>query len=614
MKKIKQYIDFLKENKGAGKMMIFYSDAFRDILTRISTFGTYNQSEVARFLLAAEESNQALDTFSLIDKTDKNDMISYAQSSRLQREYGIPAEELPQYKVGADDKFWKQGRTPQYGIGRWVRHVYSDVHGSQIENSELEAFVNAYKSTYDIMAKGLSGFELVKGEDIRKWYLDSNYEEVSGQLGNSCMRYRKCQPYLDIYVENPEVCQLLVLKGDNPDKIIGRALIWTLSDGNRFMDRIYTIKDSDKIRFENWARENGLFRDFRHTSGIVKVKPGTYDYYPYMDSFEYYIPESGKLSDAHSPAALTLKNTDGTGGEQGVWSDYHNEYIDEEDARWCEDVDTYVHYDSAVWLDYKDCYVSDNADTVYSEHEDGTFYRSDTRYSECMDDYLCPEQTSVVWFKTADGDADCCAEERREFYVEADGERLAREGNIYDPYEKKWVAVSSEEGQALKSRLSEELSYESADSLQRSLRQDLLDLAPPSDFMKDAQVNLRWINRSLFDGFDNENIKLLLPGIWAWILGDKRLKEGIKKIFTTYQRLAYDRLLEDAHSIAKEMEKKPFCGDYPNFAEKSKEVYDAFAGARSYSRRNFLENVRCLDLSELPDLVYKKILLLEMVS
>jgi hypothetical protein len=43
---------------------------------------------------------------------------------------------------------------------------------------------------------------------------------------------------------------------------------------------------------------------------------------------------------------IQLKETDGnyTGSGNGVWSDYHAEYIDEDDARWCDDIDDYDHF------------------------------------------------------------------------------------------------------------------------------------------------------------------------------------------------------------------------------------------------------------------------------
>ena len=84
--------------------------------------------------------------------------------------------------------------------------------GKSITSQEVEKFVNSYKTRFKMMIDMESLFEFVKGEDIRKWYLEDNYQLIRGQLGNSCMRYNKCQSYLDIYTKNPDVCQLLILK------------------------------------------------------------------------------------------------------------------------------------------------------------------------------------------------------------------------------------------------------------------------------------------------------------------------------------------------------------------------------------------------------------------
>lgn len=427
---MKRYDEFIKEAKTQGKMMIFYSNEFREILLNIVKYQKDNQT--ARFLLAAEESNQALDTYTLIDKTDKNDMISYVQTSRLQREYNLNPDDMELYKVTNTDKFWKQGRTPYYSIGRWVRHIYADVHGSPIENTQLENFVNAYKFTYDNIEEPLNGFELVKGEDIRKWYLEDNYQEVKGQLGNSCMRYAKCQKYLDIYVENTEVCELLILKGSDPEKIIGRALIWTLKDGSKYMDRIYTMNDSDILKFEKYAKEKDYdYKSTNNKSKSVNIKSNKYEYYPYMDTFFIYDSENGILysHSSENNETLSLRNTDGTAtyNTERVWSSYEGEYIDDEDARYCEDINGYAHYDNTIYLEYADCYVTTEADVVWSEYEENYYYREDTVRSKCMDDNLVKDSTNTIHFKTNErGDTDYCSIRKSEFYTEVDGEYYSK--------------------------------------------------------------------------------------------------------------------------------------------------------------------------------------------
>ena len=92
--KLFNYFDFLFEGaespREIAKMKIYYSDRFRDLLTKIaSNKSTDNETPrmIAEFLLTGEDSNQALDIYTLIDATDKNDKISFVQVNRILRKY-----------------------------------------------------------------------------------------------------------------------------------------------------------------------------------------------------------------------------------------------------------------------------------------------------------------------------------------------------------------------------------------------------------------------------------------------------------------------------------------------------------------------------------------------
>lgn len=493
--RLDRYQEFILESD--GKMMIFYSEAFRSLLTYMATGSKAGEPEgvMARKLLNSENREEFLDNYTLIDKTGKNDMISYVQTSRFYREHPDLKDELPKMRrhnqTISGSKFWTSGRTPEYGIGRWARRVYKDVLDEPVKDSEIEAFVNYYKSTYDGVYKGAEAFELVKGEDIRKWYHVDRYEEENGQLGNSCMRYKRCQPYLDIYVQNPDVCQLLILKSDkDPEKIVGRALVWTLHDGpgvagRKFMDRIYTIKDSDRLRFLEYAKENEFLTAASHTYKI-QLKPDTeYSYYPYMDTFYSYDKRTGILSqDLSSSAAVELRNTDGTSSddEGRVWSEFHGEYIDEEDARWCSDIDGYAHYEDSIWLEYIDEYVTTNADTVFSEWDERSYYSDDTVYSECMEDSLWKEIDLIRFQTNEEGDTDWCPEETDRYYIEVDGRYYSRKDYVKDPYtgEYGW------KGEALKNSLVEEFGDLDKNTLGEMIKQELIK----ADLSKEAKEYL----------------------------------------------------------------------------------------------------------------------------
>jgi len=136
--------------------------------------------------------------------------------------------------------------------------------------------------------------------------------------------------YFSIYVSNPDVCNLVIFKSpDDNDKIIGRSLLWKLKDGKMFMDRIYTINDSDVELFRQFSRENGWYHKENNTNGgettaigpdgesyeldvTVMIKKGEYDNYPYLDTLKYYYPSTGTLSTDNNGDCYELESTSGS--------------------------------------------------------------------------------------------------------------------------------------------------------------------------------------------------------------------------------------------------------------------------------------------------------------
>lgn len=211
---------------------------------------------------------------------------------------------------------WSKGRQEIF-VGRGIRALLTSA-GVQFLDKDLEEFVNLYKATVDKMNDRFQYFESVKEQEIAHWYHYSSYEERHGSLGSSCMSNVKSN-YFDIYMSNPDVCELVILKSQDDDSlIVGRALLWTLRDGKKFMDRIYTIKDSDVQLFRDWAKENGWYTKQYNSSSdsgranapdgtqvdlgtlIVDIKKGEYEAYPYLDTLKYFKPENGTLSNVRT--------------------------------------------------------------------------------------------------------------------------------------------------------------------------------------------------------------------------------------------------------------------------------------------------------------------------
>jgi hypothetical protein len=239
--------------------------------------------------------------------------------------------------------------------GRGVKALLSK-SDFKFTDVDIEQFVNKYKSAYDTMNDIFRKFELVSGEDIAYWYSYLKYQEQKGTLGTSCMRAVNSN-YFDIYVNNPDKCSLLILKGDDESKIKGRALIWKLDSPQvTFMDRIYTNNDSDIELFKQYAYIQGWYHKEHQNSSndytlvgkegskrdghlSVKLKNannGDYDRYPYLDTLKYFSTSSGKI---------TTEQMKG-----------HSDYITLEDTggRWSEDQCDHCGGDGRV-----DCYECD---------------------------------------------------------------------------------------------------------------------------------------------------------------------------------------------------------------------------------------------------------------
>ncbi len=207
----------------------FYSNRLRDIFTNISN---KNKISVFNSVLHAEGSSRALDDITLFDIGDDENTITFIQVNRLKKmkddngDSEISTSEWTRRKwlstsSSLNFRGWTDQRT-SITLGRFLTRIFRTIDVN-CSDKDKETWINTYKSEYKLRQNPEDRFELVCGDDIKKWYSESAYQYDKGQLSNSCMRYDQCQSYFDIYTKNPEVCQLLILHDDNQEKIIGRA-------------------------------------------------------------------------------------------------------------------------------------------------------------------------------------------------------------------------------------------------------------------------------------------------------------------------------------------------------------------------------------------------------
>ena len=237
--------------------------------------------------------------------TETNDMVSYITDKKLKKLHSKDTDGLSYKgfikKIKADKTVWNNENRTKIKIGRFVNKL-ANLLDSDFDDEELEEFVNAFKG-FNALNRNNSNFQIIKGEDIRKYYLHTSYQKMHGHLSESCMRFKKCQEFFDIYVENPKICKLLILKGEG-EKILGRALIWKTTQGFNYLDRVYATCDSDIVLFNEYARiklncKHSYESVFKFGGDFIEmsITPAKTEFnkYPYMDSFKFFYKDEGVL-------------------------------------------------------------------------------------------------------------------------------------------------------------------------------------------------------------------------------------------------------------------------------------------------------------------------------
>lgn len=245
---------------------------------------------------------------------------------------------------------------------------------------------------------------LVSGDDIRTFYHHINQNAEIRPLDNSCMKHNRCQPYLDIYVNSPNVQLLVAL---NKDEVVqGRALIFndvTDDYDNKYtvMERIYT-DDKYISAFKEYAKENGWLYKSRQTYDrepfvapngsqihqrlTLTLNNATNNLYPYMDSFKYTEDlHSDTITLNTSDGHLSLTNTDGSVSGQDTVLDYYGNEIERDTACWSSFTDNYYHEHDCNWSDHHETYIP---------YDDSVYIESQSDYRHCDDDDIVHDEST----------------------------------------------------------------------------------------------------------------------------------------------------------------------------------------------------------------------------
>ena len=131
----------------------------------------------------------------------------------------------------------------------------------------------------------------MSGEDIRYWYDYRNYYGGVGSLNRSCMR--NSMDRLNIYCENEDKINMLIMTDDDNNKLLGRALIWKVDKPKCiYLDRPYTVFQEDILAFYDFAIKRRWkyydTPDFENMIIYLKKDYGDPERNPYMDTFSVF--------------------------------------------------------------------------------------------------------------------------------------------------------------------------------------------------------------------------------------------------------------------------------------------------------------------------------------
>ena len=240
--------------------------------------------------------------------------------------------------LGENSKFYEHSEKAYYYVIKSPKYLRDLITNSDVKASTVFKDVfgaNPAEVTHlcEALVAFLSGskyyWKVLEGEDIRKYYYRGMYSKCTGSLGHSCMRYKRCQDYFDIYIDNAKMLVLIPKRGY---KIVGRAILWEI-DGITYMDRVYGIDNHVNYLFNNYAKEhkfalrqhNALmcngdtigwyfpddnYKERKYPKINLKLKD-KYCYYPYLDTFRYLSSNKSTLLNELSDKCWVCAYTDG---------------------------------------------------------------------------------------------------------------------------------------------------------------------------------------------------------------------------------------------------------------------------------------------------------------
>jgi hypothetical protein len=347
-------------------------------------------------------------------------------------------EEILENGKKDEKKFFDESKRYKAKPGKLLNKIMAAIGEPEIAPDKLGRFTAFWNSLHSAEE---GGKRIVTGEDIRKWYLGKNYfkgDTGGSNLHNSCMRHLGSQHLLDFYCENPDVCSLAILT--RGDQLFARTLVWKMGDKRDQLgyDRVYSYREVDEIELRKWLEGQGYKDVYSKGSGneSVCLQKSDFQYYPYLDTFMYVSPDTGKAYHGWKPGKFKelryCRKTDGRFTREFqsckctkckksvsqdnirmieglpycescvVWSDTYETYILAEGAVYLESRDDYVHREDAVQVEWINSRGAERRDWFHIEDDDlihvtGIWYHISTLAELDNGDYVLKDEACQTW-------------------------------------------------------------------------------------------------------------------------------------------------------------------------------------------------------------------------
>lgn len=261
-------------------------------------------------------------------------------------------------------------------------------------------------------------------------HVDNNFQRIYSSdecVGDfhSCMEDK---PYCALY-EKTTAQAVYLLNKEN--KIVARAILWKCYDDNGaeydYLDRQYSSNNKDELKKQliDSCIQAGLINCYKpvncccsDSDNIVDLQGNRIqerlhinlswegEKVPYFDTFKYYVECEEVAYSTAVDVDYNYEFTTTNGWPQSnnrVWSEFHDMYIDEEDAIYIEGAGYYSIEDDGEYIAYTEDDEWQLIDDCYKTEDTRTWWHNTTDLYYCYDTENYYESDSTLYYAEDEG-------------------------------------------------------------------------------------------------------------------------------------------------------------------------------------------------------------------